>query len=30
LHLNDFGLAKSSISDSDRISTTAGWINGSI
>jgi serine/threonine protein kinase len=24
LHLNDFGLAKSSISDSDRISTTAG------
>ena len=28
LYLNDFGLAKSSISDNDRISTTTGRNNG--
>jgi eukaryotic-like serine/threonine-protein kinase len=30
LHLNDFGLAKSSISHNDRITTTAGRNNGTI
>jgi len=30
LHLNDFGLAKSSISNYDRISTTTGRNNGTI
>jgi serine/threonine protein kinase len=30
LHLNDFGLAKSSISYNERIQTTAGKNNGTV